>query len=175
MSGQENSPAPPGLEGAVWDFVSAARVGRLATSSADGAPHVVPVCFAVADGRIYIGLDSKPKSVSPLRLRRARNIVENPRAAFLVDVYDDEDWSRLGYALITGAATMDVPEGERRAAIAALREKYPQYEKLLSDGAPVIRVTPERVSAWGKFAAKGELDAEARRGAEETQRFGIGV
>ena len=156
MSGQENSPAPPGLEGAVGALVSAARVGRLATSSADSAPHVVPVCFAVVGGRVYIGLDSKPKSVSPLRLRRARNIVENPRAAFLVDVYDDEDWSRLGYALITGDATADIPEGERRAAIAALREKYPQYGRMLPDDAPVIRVTPERVSAWGKFAANLE-------------------
>ena len=127
-------------------------MARLATSSADGAPHLVPVCFAVMDGRIYIGLDSKPKSVSPLRLRRVRNIVENPRVAFLVDVYDDADWGKLGYALITGAAAVDIPEGERRDAIAALRAKYPQYERLLADDAPVIRVTPERVSAWGNFA-----------------------
>ena len=151
MSGQK-TPLPQPLGGAVGAFVSEARAARLATSSADGAPHLVPVCFAVVGGLIYIGLDSKPKSVNPLRLRRARNIVENPRVAFLVDVYDDGDWGNLGYALITGAAALDIPEGERRGAIAALRAKYPQYERMLADDAPVIRVAPERVSAWGNLA-----------------------
>ena len=151
MSGQK-TPLPQPLDGAAAAFVSGARVARLATSSADGAPHLVPVCFAVLDGLIYIGLDSKPKSVNPLRLRRVRNIVENPRVAFLVDVYDDDDWGNLGYALITGAAALDIPESERREAIVALRAKYPQYGRMLADDAPVIRVTPERVSAWGNFA-----------------------
>ena len=137
------------LDGAAAAFVSAARVGRLATSSADGEPHLVPVCFALMDGRIYIGLDSKPKSVEALRLRRVRNIRENPRVAFLVDVYDDEDWSRLGFALVSGEATVDISENERRGAVAALRAKYPQYGRMLADGAPVIRITPTGVSAWG--------------------------
>ena len=163
MPSQENSPALPVLEGAVGALVSAARVARLATASADGAPHVVPVCFAVVGGRIYIGLDSKPKSVNPLRLRRVRNIVENPRVAFLVDVYDDDDWGNLGYALIRGVATVDVPESERRAAIGALREKYPQYERMLADGARVIRVTPAGVSAWGSF---GDAETRRRKGAQ---------
>ena len=137
------------LDGAAGAFVSGARVGRLATSSADGEPHVVPVCFALADGRIYIGLDSKPKSVGALRLRRVRNIRENPKVAFLVDVYDDEDWSRLGFALVSGEATVDISESERRGAVAALRAKYPQYERMLADGARVIRITPTGVSVWG--------------------------
>ena len=141
--------AASALEGAAGAFVSDARVGRLATSSADGAPHVVPVCFALADGRIYIGLDSKPKSVGALRLRRVRNIRENPKVAFLVDVYDDEDWSRLGFALVSGEATVDISEDERRGAIAALRAKYPQYEGMLADGAAVIRIAPTGVSTWG--------------------------
>ena len=147
--GMMNPMATGALDGAAGAFVSDARVGRLATSSADGAPHVVPVCFALADGRIYIGLDSKPKSVGALRLRRVRNIRENPKVAFLVDVYDDEDWSRLGFALVSGEATVDISEDERRGAIAALRAKYPQYERMLADGAPVIRITPTGVSAWG--------------------------
>ena len=154
-SSASSSPPPRPLDdGAVEAFVSGARVARLATASARGEPHVVPVCFALLDGRIYIGLDSKPKSVNPLRLRRVRNIVENPQVAFLVDVYDDADWSRLGYALITGAATVDVPEGERRSAIAALRAKYPQYERMLADDAPVIRVMAVGVSSWGDLGGE---------------------
>ena len=140
------------LDGAAAAFVSAARVGRLATSAADGEPHLVPVCFALVNRRIYIGLDSKPKSVGALRLRRVRNILENPKVAFLVDVYDDGDWSRLGFALVSGEATVDVPEDERRGAIAALRAKYPQYARMLADGAPVIRITPTAVSSWGDLS-----------------------
>lgn len=158
--GARSMAATGALDGAAGAFVSDARVGRLATASADGAPHVVPVCFALADGRIYIGLDSKPKSVGALRLRRVRNIRENPKVAFLVDVYDDEDWSRLGFALVSGEATVDISESERRGAVAALRAKYPQYERLLADGAAVIRITPTGVSAWGAVEERGESSEE---------------
>ena len=55
-------------------FVRRARVARLGTVSGDGQPNVVPVCFELIDGRVYIGLDSKPKSVAHQKLRRVRNI-----------------------------------------------------------------------------------------------------
>ena len=131
-------------------FVRRARVARLGTASGDGQPNVVPVCFELLGGSIYIGLDSKPKSVAHLRLRRVRNILENPRASFLVDRYD-EDWGRLGYVMISGSATLDMPETERSRAIEALRAKYPQYERMLPDDALVIRLAPVRVSSWGNL------------------------
>lgn len=133
-------------------FVSGARVARLASASGDGRPHAVPVCFELMDGNVYVGLDSKPKSVGHLRLRRVRNILENPRASFLVDRYDDEDWGRLGYVLVTAEATLDVPEAERARAVLALRAKYPQYRTMLPDDAPVIRLTPVGVSSWGDLS-----------------------
>lgn len=131
-------------------FAKRARVARLGTVSGEGQPNVVPVCFALLRGRVYIGLDSKPKSVDHLRLRRVRNILANPRVSFLVDRYD-EDWERLGYVMVGASATLDMPESERRAAIDELRAKYPQYERMLPDDAPVIRITPARVSSWGKL------------------------
>ena len=63
----------------------------------------------------------------------------------------DEDWGRLGYVMIAASATIDLQEAERRSAIAALRSKYPHYLRLLPDDAPVIRVTPLRVSSWGNM------------------------
>ena len=80
-------------------FIEGRRVGRLATAGADGAPHVVPVVFALVGDDAYVVIDEKPKTT--LRLRRLRNIAENPRAALLVDVYD-EDWSRLRWAMLRG-------------------------------------------------------------------------
>ena len=131
-------------------FVRRARVARLGTSSGGGQPNVVPVCFELLEGRIYVGLDSKPKSVEHLRLRRVKNILANPRVSFLVDAYD-EDWGKLGYVLITAKASLDVSETERGQAIGALRSKYPQYEHLLPDDAPIIRIAPMRVSSWGNM------------------------
>ena len=141
-------PAAKTLTGPAARFVKSARVARLATADADAQPHAIPVCFAVVDGAIYIGLDAKPKSVDALRLRRVRNLTANPQASLIVDRYD-EDWTQLGYVLIAAAATLDLDEPERAAAVRALKRKYPQYQTLLPDDAPVIKLTPTRITAWG--------------------------
>ena len=128
-----------------------APVARLATIDKRGRPHAVPVCF-VYDGRAFhIALDLKPKKVPLERLARVQNIAANPRVALLVDEYC-EDWGHLWYVLIRGRARLLVRESDatRRKAIRALRHKYPQYRAgLLPDGAPVIRIVPDRITAWG--------------------------
>ena len=126
-------------------FIEGQRVGRLATAGADGAPHVVPVVFALLDDHAYVVIDEKPKTT--LRLRRLRNIAENPRAALLVDVYD-EDWSRLRWAMLRGPAAVLEPGPEQAAAVAALRARYPQYAAMALEERPVIRLRVERASVW---------------------------
>ena len=90
------------------DVVAAFRdapVAALATVRPDGAPHVVPVVFAMAAGRddlIYTAIDAKPKSTQ--RLRRLDNIENNPAVSLLVDHYDD-DWSQLWWVRADGTAT----------------------------------------------------------------------
>ena len=44
-------------------FLARQRVAHLATSTANGAPHVVPVCFAIISDTLYVAIDEKPKSV----------------------------------------------------------------------------------------------------------------
>lgn len=137
-------------------LLSEAPVGRLATASATGAPHVIPVCFASDGHYIYSVLDGKPKRAALTRLRRVRNLLDNPQVALLVDHYE-ADWSRLWYLLITGAAELLGEDGEdedkegqeREEAIGLLRQKYPQYRDMDIDGNPVIRITPQRVVSWG--------------------------
>ena len=150
----------PVLADDVRRFVVSARVGRLATSTPDGLPHAIPVCFVLLGDSIYIGLDAKPKSVDALKLRRVRNIASNPRAAFIVDRYSD-DWSRLGYALIAAEAALVCDDRERVESIEALRRKYAQYRTLLSDEAPVIALRPRRVTSWGDLTPwKANCDSE---------------
>src|ERR1700687_2703263 len=81
-------------------FLAASRVGHLATADAKGAPHLIPVCYAADEGTLYITVDEKPKR-RDIPLKRVRNILDNPQAAFVVDRYD-EDWSRLGWVMLRG-------------------------------------------------------------------------
>ena len=136
-----------------------APVGRLATAGAKAIPHLIPVCFVldISPGggacRIYSVLDQKPKRAALTRLRRVRNILENPQAALLVDHYDPADWRQLWYILITGpvellTADPAAANPERKVAIAQLRQKYPPYRDMDLAENPVIRLTAARVVEW---------------------------
>jgi len=129
-------------------FLHAQRAGRLATATSDGAPHVIPVCYAYDGVSLYIALDAKPKRVAPERLRRIRNILENPRVALVIDRYSD-DWSELAYLLIQGTAALVPPgEPEHSRAVALLRERYVQYLAMPIEQQPVIAIRPVAVVEW---------------------------
>jgi len=130
-------------------FIEHQRVAHLATADAAGRPQVVPVCFAYLDRRIYVAIDEKPKR--SLRLKRLRNIEENPQVSLVFDRYD-EDWSRLGWVMIYGTATIIEGGLEHELAVAVLHERYEQYRSMTLKGRPVISVTVERVSSWGDLA-----------------------
>jgi PPOX class probable F420-dependent enzyme len=130
-------------------FLASRRVGHLATADARGAPHVVPVCFGVADNALYITIDEKPKG-NPKALKRLRNIIENPVAAVVVDRYD-EDWRRLGWVMLRGPAEILTEGAEHGGAQALLRSRYHQYSAMQIAELPVIAIRIERVTSWGKL------------------------
>jgi len=132
-------------------FVAAQRVGRLATADAAGDPHVVPVCFAMSDGALYVTIDEKPKRVSARPLKRLRNLMDNPSAAFVVDRYD-EDWARLGWVMLRGPTEILSNGAEHDRAQTLLRERYPQYRAMQLKELPVIALRIERVTSWGNLA-----------------------
>jgi PPOX class probable F420-dependent enzyme len=135
------------LSNAEAAFVNECRVAHLATSGADASPHVIPICFVYLEGSFYSAIDEKPKSGT--QLRRLRNIRANPRASLIFDSYD-EDWTKLAWVLVRGAASILDDGPEHDAAVAALREKYSQYKTMELAGKPVVRVSPQKVSTWGK-------------------------
>jgi PPOX class probable F420-dependent enzyme len=132
-------------------FVVAQRVGRLATADAQGNPHVVPVCFAVSGGALYVTIDEKPKRASTRPLKRLRNLMENPSAAFVVDRYD-EDWTRLAWVMLRGPTEILSDGAEHDRAQTLLRERYPQYRAMQLKELPVIALRIERVTGWGNLA-----------------------
>lgn len=141
---------------------SAARVARLATADAAGAPHLVPVVFAVSGDTVYTAVDHKPKRSSALR--RLANVRTNPAVALLADHYDDADWDALwwvradgmGRVLQPGVAAVGAEAAERAEgaeaaeaadAVARLAARYPQYRQRPPAG-PVLAVAVHRWSGW---------------------------
>ena len=126
------------------DWVSQARVARLATLEADGRPHLVPIVFALEGSTLYSAVDAKPKRSRVLR--RIENARQRPDVTVLVDHYE-EDWSRLWWIQLPGRARVldEGAEGER--AIAALGAKYSQYEAE-PPGLPVLAVDIVHWLGW---------------------------
>lgn len=147
------------MRGPVWStaeraFLADARSAILVTIAADGRPRPVPICFVLDPVRplLHTPLDEKPKNADdPRRLARVRDILRDGRVAVLVDRWD-EDWGRLAWLRCEGVASVVGAEANttaRTAAIAALREKYPQYAAHDLEARPIIRVTIERATSWG--------------------------
>jgi PPOX class probable F420-dependent enzyme len=132
-------------------FLARRRVGHLATADARAAPHLVPVCFVVSEGALYITIDQKPKG-NVRALKRLRNIMDNPVAAFVADRWD-EDWTRLGWVMLRGPAEILADGAEHDRAQALLRSRYPQYRGMALDDLPVIAIRIERVTSWGNLSA----------------------
>ena len=142
-------------------FLVAARSATLATIAPDGRPRLVPICLVVLGEdpapRLFSPLDDKPKaSADPRDLARVRDLVARPAATLLVDRWS-EDWDRLGWLRLDVRATIVEPgsgggTGDHASAVAALRAKYPQYERHRLESRPILRLEIERVVAWGDLA-----------------------
>jgi PPOX class probable F420-dependent enzyme len=142
-------------------FLSAQRVGHLATADGRAIPHVVPVCFTISQGTLYITIDEKPKRVAGAALKRVRNIERNPMVAIVVDRYD-EDWTRLGWVMLRGRAEILRAGTEHDYAQELLRSRYRQLASMQIADRPVIAVRLERVKSWGDLSV----------GADETDHDG---
>lgn len=124
--------------------VAAARVGRLATTSPDGAPHLVPFVFALDGDTLFTSVDTKPKRAG--ELRRVRNLRHDARAAVLVDHYD-EDWEALWWVRMDGVARI-LDEGEEAVlGRELLTAKYGQYGPDLAVE-QIIAIDVGRWSSW---------------------------
>jgi PPOX class probable F420-dependent enzyme len=122
-----------------------APVARLASVDADGAPHLVPICFALDGDTLYTAVDRKPKRTT--RLRRLANVAADPRVSVLADRYED-DWSALWWVRGDGTARIVTAGAEEHAhVVALLTARYGQYEDEPPEG-PAIVVSILRWSGW---------------------------
>ncbi|MBN7301323.1 PPOX class F420-dependent oxidoreductase [Mycobacteroides abscessus] len=109
-------------------FLRQQSIGRLCTVGPSGEPQIRPVGVHLgADGRIEIvghALSSTQKW---------RNVINNPRVAFIVDEVSSVKPPRAHGIEIRGTAE-------------ALRSHGSTHDGLSGD---IIRITPRRIIAWG--------------------------
>ena len=141
------------------ELLESARVARLGMVDLEGAPRVLPVTFAVAEGRIWSAIDQKPKLVGePARLRFLRR---EPRAALTVDRYSDE-WEELAWVQVLGRVEIvDATKGS--VGMAALRAKYEPYRDHAPPG-PLLALRPERYLWWRAADPEGRGGRSGGRG-----------
>ena len=101
-------------------FLAENLLGRVATVSSGGQPHVVPVTYRFDGSSIFFGGWNLTKSL------KFRNLYRNPKAAFVVDEVVSTRPRRVRGIDVRGAA------------------------ELVEEGTNVyVRISPKRVSSWG--------------------------
>jgi PPOX class probable F420-dependent enzyme len=131
------------LKSSLAKLVQWERVCRVATVSAAGVPHVVPVCHVLDDGKLYFA--------SETGARKIRNLRENPHVTVTVDLYSD-DWANLKGVMIQGTAALIGKSPRFRKVRRLLYAKYPQYPEMSAIGerdSVIVEVTPRRAFSWG--------------------------
>jgi PPOX class probable F420-dependent enzyme len=130
------------------EFLARPILGRLATASKDGQPHVVPVWFLWEEGIIWIS--------SYRSTRKVIDLERNPKCALVVDV--EETAGGLTAVTLEGRAELvstPVSEVKQRIELIYIKylgeegvlEKDPQ-EWLNSPENVLIKLTPTRIKTW---------------------------
>ena len=101
-------------------FVCQNRLARLATASADGQPHVVPIAYEFDGEYFYFSGRNLLNSL------KCRHVARNKRVALVIDdVISASPWRARGVEL--------------RGTAEVLKER----------GQPYVRITPQSKASWG--------------------------
>lgn len=122
-------------------FIESQRVMRFNSLTPEGRIHSVPICYAFDGTNLYAHAKSK-------ETKRWRNIVKKEAASVELDSYS-EDWSQLKGILIDIEPSFVEAGAEQEKAISLLRSKYRQYQTMLDDSTPVVRMEPKHIMSWG--------------------------
>jgi len=120
-------------------FLKDNEVGRLATISDNGLPHVVPVCYIYRSGSLWIATD--------YGTGKYRNLLSNNKVALVVDTGYD---SNRGI-LIQGRARIYKRGQEFRKIYAVFYKKFNwvRANPWKEGEAPFIKIKPIRKASWG--------------------------
>jgi nitroimidazol reductase NimA-like FMN-containing flavoprotein (pyridoxamine 5'-phosphate oxidase superfamily) len=120
-------------------FLSGHEVCRLATISEEG-PHVVPVCYILRGGFIYIVTDYGTK--------KHRNVLKDRRVALVVDEYRPGAHRAV---MIQGEAEILEGGKEYREITGEFLRKFDwaRADPWKEGESPIFKIRPLKVVSWG--------------------------
>jgi pyridoxamine 5'-phosphate oxidase family protein len=114
------------------EYLNGQRLGRLATATRKGRPHVIPTGFRLSDDGAAIEIGGH--NLAARRPLYLRNIEANPSVAFVVDdLASVNPWVARGMT-IRGRAEVHAEGGQRLGR---------GFDALL------IRLIPDHITSWG--------------------------
>jgi PPOX class probable F420-dependent enzyme len=123
------------------------RTAKLATTMADGSPHVMPVWFIVEDDEIIFNTGEDTV--------KGRNLRRDPRVSLVVD----DELPPFAFVHIRGHAELSDDAGELLRTATLIGGRYMGAEQAETfgrrnavPGELVVRVRPERTIALGDVA-----------------------
>ena len=130
----------------VDEFLAAERTCRVATTSKDGRPHVVPLWFVWDSGTLWLS--------SVVRSQRWTDLMRDPRVAVVVDA--GVGYSELRGVELSGAVVPvgDVPRTATPDPVLdqveqLFADKYTDGVRVPPDGRHAwLRLTPEKLVSW---------------------------
>ncbi len=139
----------------IEQLLSSWPVARLATRNSADQLKQIPIVFARHNGRLWSAIDGKPKKSG--ELSRIQNAIENPQGSLLLDEYND-DWQQLWWLQLDVSLEVIRLQDEHsteiisdtKAAVAALEQKYPQYQTIpvLRQPPTLLMMTINHISSW---------------------------
>lgn len=129
-------------------FLARPLLGRLATASPDGQPHVVPVWFLYADDAIWISSFQSTRKIVDLE--------RNPKCALVVDIEQGKE-SFSAVAIEARAELLREPFETVKVRTMRIYAKYLGPDGILAPdpqswmNSPenlLIKLTPTRVKTW---------------------------
>jgi PPOX class probable F420-dependent enzyme len=136
-----------------WKFIETQKTVQVATVGKDGTPHVMPLWFAIDDGKIVLETFTKSQKVV--------NLVRNDRISVLFE--DGEEYNQLRGISIQGRARLIQEHDEvHRLHLAVLVRNQPNVPVDVLEKATAsmvskktaIVIEPDRMISWDH----GKLD-----------------
>jgi len=131
-----------------WAFVESQKTVQVATLGPNGAPHLMPLWFALDEGAIVLETFSKSQKV--------KNLERDPRITLLFE--DGSEYAKLRGASVSARAELVQDDVERVHALhmRVLLRNTPEIpeevlEKASRDMAPkktAILIRPEKIVSW---------------------------
>ena len=125
-------------------FIKSQKILRLATLDSHGYPHIVPVWYKYINGKFYIGTNT--------RTRKAKNIKNNPRVSFCIDVgiNSPDIFGIMGVGrarlVLDNRRVKSIAKKILRRYFKSLNNKSAQ--QLIKDTDCIIEITPKNTRTW---------------------------